>query len=82
VADEVRLYRLGPPRPDLAVDVARRGKIRTDLIADRWDDLLRAAGTIKRGWNNTPRRRIAFANRNQLRPRNGRLEHEIYRRRS
>ena len=45
-----RLYRLGPARPELAVDVARRGKIRADLIADRWDDLLRAAGTIKRGW--------------------------------
>jgi TnpA family transposase len=44
------LYRLGSKRPDLAVDVARRGKIRTDLITDRWDDLLRAAGTIKRGW--------------------------------
>ena len=45
-----RLYRLGPSRPDLAVDIARRGKIRTDLICDRWDDLLRAAGTLKRGW--------------------------------
>jgi TnpA family transposase len=45
-----RLYRLGPSRPDLAVDVARRGTIRADLIADRWDDLLRTAGSIKRGW--------------------------------
>jgi TnpA family transposase len=45
-----RLYRLGPSRPDLPVDVARRGKIRAELIADRWDDLLRAAGSIKRGW--------------------------------
>jgi len=45
-----RLYRLGPPRPDLAVDIARRGKIRDQLITGRWDDLLRAAGSLKRGW--------------------------------
>lgn len=45
-----RLYRLGPARPDLAVDVARRGKIRAELIYDRWDELLRVAGSLKRGW--------------------------------
>lgn len=45
-----RLYRLGPARPDLAVDAARRGKIRPELIHDRWDELLRVAGSLKRGW--------------------------------
>jgi len=45
-----RLYRLGPARPDLTVDVARRGKIRAELIHDRWDELLRVAGSLKRGW--------------------------------
>ena len=45
-----RLYRLGPARPDLTVDAARRGKIRPELIRDRWDELLRVAGSLKRGW--------------------------------
>lgn len=45
-----RLYRLGPARPDLTVDVARRGRIRAELIHDRWDELLRVAGSLKPGW--------------------------------
>lgn len=45
-----RLYRLDHvPIPD-DLEPLFKGKINTQLIAERWDDMLRVAGSIKRGW--------------------------------
>ena len=44
-----RLYRLGPVESSAASAVLK-GSINRQLIVDRWDDLLRVAGSLKLGW--------------------------------
>ncbi|MCA1677465.1 MAG: Tn3 family transposase [Actinobacteria bacterium] len=46
---DLRLHRIGAPT-GLPVDELLTSKIRPARIADRYDDLLRAAGSLKRGW--------------------------------
>jgi TnpA family transposase len=45
-----RLYRLDRSRTYPNLEPRLRGRIRRDLILRRWDDLLRVAGSLKRGW--------------------------------
>jgi TnpA family transposase len=47
---DVPLYGLGPGQPRLAADALLTRRIRDELIAGQWDELLRLAGSIKRGW--------------------------------
>jgi hypothetical protein len=47
-AGELRLHRIGAPT-GLPVDELLSSKIRPGRIADRYDDLLRVAGSLKRG---------------------------------
>ncbi|MDQ3880597.1 MAG: Tn3 family transposase, partial [Chloroflexota bacterium] len=46
---ELRLHRIGAPT-GLPVDALLAAKIRPARITDRYDDLLRTAGSLKRGW--------------------------------
>jgi len=46
---ELRLHRLGAPS-GLPADELLTSNIRTARITDRYDDLLRTAGSLKRGW--------------------------------
>ena len=46
---ELRLHRIGAPT-GLDVDELLTSKIRPGRITDRYDDLLRVAGSLKRGW--------------------------------
>jgi TnpA family transposase len=48
-AGELRLHRIGTPT-GLAVDELLTSKIRPGRIRGRYDDLLRVAGSLKRGW--------------------------------
>jgi TnpA family transposase len=48
-AGALRLHRLGP-RTGLPVDAVLRSHARPDRIRDRYDDLLRTAASLKRGW--------------------------------
>ena len=45
-----QLYRLDRSRTYPNLEPRLRGRIRRDLIVRRWDDLLRVAGSLKRGW--------------------------------
>jgi TnpA family transposase len=45
-----RLYRLDRGRTYPHLEPRLKGRIRRDLILRRWDDLLRVAGSLKRGW--------------------------------
>ena len=45
-----QLYRLDRSRTYPNLEPRLRGRIRRDLILRRWDDLLRVAGSLKRGW--------------------------------
>ena len=47
---DVPLYGLGPGQPQLAADMLLTRRVRDELIAGQWDELLRLAGSIKRGW--------------------------------
>ncbi len=47
---DVPLYGLGPGQPQLAADRLLTRKVRDEMIAGQWDELLRLAGSIKRGW--------------------------------
>ena len=46
---DVPLYGLGPGQPQLAADTLL-ARVRDELIVGQWDELLRLAGSIKRGW--------------------------------
>jgi TnpA family transposase len=48
-AGELRLHRLGPPT-GLPVEAVLRGKARPERIVEHYDQLLRLAGSLKRGW--------------------------------
>jgi TnpA family transposase len=48
-AGELRLHRLGPPT-GLPVDQVLRAQARPDRIREQYDELLRAAASLKRGW--------------------------------
>ena len=45
-----QLYRLDRSRTYPNLEPRLKGRIRRDLILRRWDDLLRVAGSLKRGW--------------------------------
>jgi len=45
-----RLYQLGDGQPLIAADALFSGRIRTPLIIEQWDELLRLAASLKRGW--------------------------------
>ena len=45
-----QLYRLDRSRRYRNLEPRLKGRIRRDLILRRWDDLLRVAGSLKRGW--------------------------------
>src|SRR3954452_23906339 len=45
-----RLYRPGRDRAYPNLGPRLKGRVRRDLILHRWDDLLRVAGSLKRGW--------------------------------
>jgi TnpA family transposase len=45
-----QLYRLDRSRIYPNLEPRLKGRIRRDLILRRWDDLLRVAGSLKRGW--------------------------------
>lgn len=45
-----RLYQLGDGQPLLAADGLFTGRIRIELILEQWDELLRLAASLKRGW--------------------------------
>ena len=47
---DVPLYGLGPGQPQLAADMLLARKVRDEVIAGQWEELLRLAGSIKRGW--------------------------------
>jgi TnpA family transposase len=47
---ERRLYLLGQPGPLIAAEQLLTHRIRAELILEQWDELLRIAGSIKRGW--------------------------------
>ena len=47
---DVPLYGLGPGQPQLAADMLLTRKVRDEMIAGQWEELLRLAGSIKRGW--------------------------------
>jgi len=47
---EVPLYGLGPGQPQLAADMLLARKVRDEVIVGQWEELLRLAGSIKRGW--------------------------------
>jgi TnpA family transposase len=47
---DVLLNRLGPGQPHLAADALLTRKARPQMIEDQWEQLLRLAGSIKRGW--------------------------------
>lgn len=47
---DVRLYRLGPGQPDQPADALMSHTLRRELIEGQWDELLRLAGSVKRGW--------------------------------
>src|SRR5450755_4035145 len=48
-AGDLRLHRLGPPS-GLPVDAVLRSKARPERITEQYDQLLRLAGSLKRGW--------------------------------
>ncbi len=48
-AGDLLLHLLGPPS-GLAVDVVMRSRARPDRITEQYDDLLRIAASLKRGW--------------------------------
>ncbi len=48
-----QLYRLGPAVGDRQTGSLLHGTIKRHLIVDRWDDLLRVAGSLKLGWVTT-----------------------------
>lgn len=45
-------YRLGPGQPELEIDrtLLRKRTARTEIIDARWDEMMRAAASLKRGW--------------------------------
>jgi TnpA family transposase len=45
-----RLYRLSRDRTYPNLGPRLKGRVRSDLIEPRWDDLLRVAGSLKLGW--------------------------------
>ena len=45
-----RLYRVDRSRTYPNLEPRLKGRIRRDLILRRWDDMLRVAGSLKRGW--------------------------------
>jgi TnpA family transposase len=45
-----RLYRLDRDKSYSNLGPRLNGRVRRDLIEHRWDDLLRVAGSLKRGW--------------------------------
>ncbi len=45
-----RLYLVGEPDPQVAAEWLLTRRVHTDLIIEQWDELLRIAGSIKRGW--------------------------------
>jgi hypothetical protein len=45
-----RLYLLGQPDPLIAAEQLLTHRIHAELILEQWDELLRIAGSIKRGW--------------------------------
>ena len=45
-----RLYLLGQPDPLIAAEQLLTHRIHVELILEQWDELLRIAGSIKRGW--------------------------------
>ena len=47
---DVPLYGLGPGQPRLAADALLTRRVREEMIAGQWEELLRLAGSIKRGW--------------------------------
>ena len=47
---DVPLYGLGPGQPGLAADALLTRRVRDERIAGQWEELLRLAGSIKRGW--------------------------------
>ncbi len=47
---EVPLYGLGPGQPHLAADALLTRQARPQMIDGQWEELLRLAGSIKRGW--------------------------------
>jgi len=47
---ERRLYLLGQPDPLIAAEQLLTHRVNVDLILEQWDELLRIAGSIKRGW--------------------------------
>ncbi|MDQ6806762.1 MAG: transposase [Actinomycetota bacterium] len=47
---DVPLYRLGPGQPQVVADGLLTDKVRHELIEGQWDELLRLAGSVKRGW--------------------------------
>ena len=44
------LYLLGQPDPLIAAEQLLTHRIQVELILEQWDELLRIAGSIKRGW--------------------------------
>jgi hypothetical protein len=48
-AGDLRLHRLGAPT-GLPVDAVLRSRARPDRVRDHYDDLLRTAASLKRGW--------------------------------
>ncbi|MDQ3677621.1 MAG: Tn3 family transposase [Actinomycetota bacterium] len=47
---DVPLYGLGAGQPHLAADMLLARKVRDEMIAGQWEELMRLAGSIKRGW--------------------------------
>ena len=45
-----RLYRLGDPQPEIAADTLLAHRGRPELIDEQYEELMRIAGSIKRGW--------------------------------
>jgi len=45
-----RLYRLDRAKSYPSLEPRLKGRINSELILRRWDDLLRVAGSLKRGW--------------------------------
>jgi hypothetical protein len=45
-----QLYRLNQQLPDAALKPLFKGRINRQLIIDYWDEMLRVAGSLKRGW--------------------------------
>lgn len=45
-----RLYQIGDGQPRIAADQLFCGRIRIELIIEQWEELLRLAGSLKRGW--------------------------------